>query len=76
MVRNKVRRTLADPGEIANAELARLPKRGGEHQPRRIGKRTSPTRGPLRNFEIKPACSQGLRQGQVETKQIAAVDRH
>ncbi len=76
MVRNEVRRTLADPGQIANAELTRLPKRGGEHQPRRIGKCTSPTGGPLRSLEIKPARSQGLCQRQVETKQIAAIDRH
>ena len=70
---DEVRRALADPGEIADAELSRFPEGGGEHQPGGIGKRSDATGGNFRRLRVEPAASELFRERKVDAQQVAAI---
>lgn len=76
MMRNEILRTLANPSKITDTELATLPERDREHQPRRVGKRPRPRRRHLRRAGAKPLLPQPLGAWKIKTEKIAPILSH
>jgi hypothetical protein len=73
MVRHEVLRTLTDPREIANAELAAVPEHSREHEPRRIRERACALGGRPRRSRAQAPAAKLLGAGEVEAQEFAAI---
>ena len=76
MMRHEILRALADPREIAHAELVRVEERGGQRQPGRIRDGSSSLcRLPCDRW-IETFAPQRLGDRQVEAEKLAMVVGH
>ena len=67
---------LADPGEVADTELAALAQRERDPQPGRVAERTEALRELARLPLRRPRGPDRFRLRQVEAEQLAAIVRH
>jgi hypothetical protein len=76
MMRNQILRALADPGQVADAQLTAISQDDGESETRGIRERAGTRGGVLRLGQRETAAAQLLGTREIEAEKLAAIVAH